>query len=253
MKRPLLWTFCATLMVSGASWLVALLWRTTSIHFMPVSARYILGAALFGATIARVFDSRRPATLIAASAMAIWFALQLAAYALQDRPLPWSPRFEGSVYAHYGLAALVSIPTAALAASLHLRGRRDHPLLWMWISGLVLLGAFVLPLMLLAKIEALAAFVAVVAPFVGGAIVQVLAPYRAIWTCGSGTLIFSLLIIDKGLGTVEINAIIGALLGIGVCVLFGAAGARVAWYVFRSADPRTAPPRVEIPTATTAT
>jgi len=237
-------------MATGATWLV-MIWTTSDLQFAPAYAPQVIGAAIIGLTLSRALDRRMHAMLLSAAVTAGWIALQIVAFQIHDAPPRWNA-FATSSFASYGVIALVAIPVAALAALPRLRGRADHPLLWLWISALVMLGTILLPVMLISNDQKLAATAAILmffAPVATGAITQILAPYRAIWTCGGAAVIFFLILVDEGFSKVEPGEVLGSILGVGMFALLGALGARIGWRAFRNKDPRT-PVRADLPTAT---
>ena len=250
MRRPLLWAFAAFFIVSGATWLVSMIWRQGALDFAPKYAPSIVAALLSGATFARVLDRRTHAIAYAAGATLVWIGVQLVAFLIHDSAPRWAAPVNHAE--HYALLAALAVPAAAATASLRLVGRPDHRLLWLWLSALIMLGTIVASLTVITedqRLPAAAAIVILLAPVAAGALTQILAPYRAIWTCGGGALIFVLIMLDKGFRDREAGDIAGPLLGMGVFVLLGALGARIGWRILRNTDPRT-PPTVTLPRAT---
>jgi hypothetical protein len=239
MRRPFLWAWAAFFLVSGATWLVSMIWMQGALDFAPQYAPHVVAALLSGATFARVLDRRTHAIAYAAGATLVWVGVQLVAFLLHDTAAPWSAPVTGA--SHYAVLAVLAVPVAAATASLRLAGRPDHRLLWLWLSALMMLGAIIASLTVISKdrsLPALGVIAILVAPLVTGAMTQVLAPYRAIWTCGGGALIFVLIMLDQGFRDRESGDFVGALLGMGMFVLLGALGARIGWRVFRNKDPR---------------
>lgn len=253
-RRSVLWAISAYFMASGATWLAAMVWRQSDIAFAAQLAPHVVAAALIGLTLARVLDRRALAIGFAASASLLWIATQYIAFSIHGVPLRWQSIVDGSVLAHYATIAALAVPVAALCAMPRLRGRPDHPLLWLWISALLTLGMIVVPLAIVAKdrvMPAAGVILIVLGPLVAGALTQVLKPYRAIWTTGGGALVFILMLIDqsaRGLGPSD--GVAGPLFGMIIFVLVGALGARLGWRLFRHKDPRQ-PAAAALPTAST--
>jgi hypothetical protein len=248
MRRPLLWAFAAFFMVSGATWLISMIWRNRALDVAPLYSPHIIAALLVGATFARVLDRRKHAIACAAGAMLAWIVFQLVAFTLHGSSPRWSASADSA--AHFAILAALAIPAAAAAASLRLVGRPDHRLLWLWISALMMLGTIVAPLTILTADQSLPTMAAIVifaAPVLAGAMTQVLKPFRAIWTSGGGALVFVLMLLDDTFRGRD-DDIVGPLLGMGVFFLLGALGARVGWRLFRNADARKPP--TDLPTAT---
>ena len=244
------WAATALFLVGGATWLVSMIWKTSELELAPSFAPHVVAALISGLTLARVLDRRRTAITLAAGATFVWLALQLLSMELHDTVPRWAHPFEGSALAHYALLAAVCIPVAGAAASLRLVGRPDHRLLWLWISALLVLGIIIVSLTLITKdthVPPAGVILILLGPIVTGALAQVLAPRRMIWTCGGGALIFVLIMFDKGFRQGDSDGIAGPLLGMGMFVLLGALGARIGWRLFRNKDPRTTP---KLPTAT---
>lgn len=227
-----------------------MIWKTSALTFVPAFAPHAVAALLTGLTLARALDRRSHAVALAVTGMVLWIGIELVAFVVYDTTPRWSAPITSSAFAHFGLVALLCVPAAALAASLRLRGRPDHRLLWLWISALVTLGTIIASLTLITKNQLLppiGVILILVAPIAAGAITQVLSPFRMIWTCGGGALIFVLIMLDKGFRTGDIeDGIAGPLLGMGMFILLGALGARIGWRVFRNQDPYEG---VELPTA----
>ena len=248
------WAFTAVLVASGATWLAALIWKTSPLDGQTYGPQ-LVGALLAGLTIARAttFPRRLLPIALAAGGVFAWVGLQLAVYLIRDEHPQWTAPFTGSPVVHYALVAVLSSAIAGASASLRFRGREDHRLLWLWMSALITLGSLVTSLVVATNEHLLPASVVVfvcVAPIAAGALTQYLAPFRMIWTCGGGAVIFGLIMFDQELPTVEVGIIVGALSGIGIFALLGALGARIGWRLFRNADPRTRPDRADLPTAT---
>jgi hypothetical protein len=239
-------------MVSGATWLVSIIWRTSAFEFAPPYAPHVIAAVITGATLARVLERRVFAIGLAVGATVAWIALELLATEVHDTIPRWSAPLTVSPLGYHALLALMCAPAAAAAASLRLAGRRDHRLLWLWISALLMLGTIIASLTLVTPdntLPGLAVFFILGAPLVAGAITQVLAPYRMIWSCGGGAVIFVLIVLDQYRTRSSTDGILGPVLGMGMFVLLGALGSRIGWRLFRNKDPRT-PPRANLPTAT---
>jgi hypothetical protein len=253
MRRPIWWALAAFFMVSGATWLISMIWRESALDLAPRHAPHIIAALITGATLARVLDRRAHAITLAAGATLVWLVLQLAAYLIHDTAPRWSAPVPGA--AHYVILAAITIPAAAATASLRLVGHPDHRLLWLWISALLMLGAVVAPLTIVTKaqtVPAIGVLPVLGGPILAGLLTQVLKPSRAIWISGGGALIFVLIMIDRTLhrgGDVG-DDLFAPFLGMGLLLLLGALGARIGWRLFRNADPHT-PVRVDLPTATT--
>ena len=249
------WAFAAVLVASGGTWLAALIWKTSALGGQAHGPQ-LVGALLAGLTIARAttFPRRHLPIAIAAGGAGAWVALQLAVYLVRDEHPLWTAPFTGSPVVHFALVAVLASAIAGAAASLRFRGREDHRLLWLWISALITLGSLVTSLVVATNERLLpASAVAFVfaAPIAAGALTQTLAPFRMIWTCGGGAVIFVLIVFEQGLRAGETGVIVGTLGGVGIFVLLGALGARLGWRLFRNADPRTRPDRADLPTATT--
>lgn len=250
-KRAAVWGIAALFIASGATWLAAIIWRTSTLTFAPAFGPHVVAALLTGLTLARALDRRAHAIALAVTGMVIWIGIEVAAFLLHGAMPRWSVTIASSTFAHFAVLAIVCVPVAAGAASLPLRGRPDHRLLWLWIAALLTLGTVVAPVTLMSTTQILPAIGAVfviAAPMVAGAIAQVLAPFRAIWTCGGGALIFVLIVLDKSVRNREVDGILAPLMGMGIFILLGALGARIGWRLFRNNDPRE-PRRSPLPIA----
>ena len=249
-KRRVLWAISSFFMAVGATALVAMVWRQTDIAFARSFAPHVVAAALTGLTLARVLERRAFAIAFAAGATLLWIGGQFVAFRSHGAGPHYLTAFGGSALAHYAMVAAVATPIAAACAAPRLRGRRNHRLLWLWISTLVMFGTIIAPITMLTSERFLplaGVLVVVLAPLVAGAAVQILAPYRAIWTCGGGALFFILLVLDRNLRGNGDNDIVGPLCGMGIFVVLGALGAKIGWRLFRNKDPRTPP--APLPTA----
>ncbi len=242
-ERTVVQALAALFMVAGATWLVAMIWRTSELHVGARHASHLIGAALTGLTFARAFATRRRSIAIVSAATLAWIVVELVAFDAHDRTPPWAAPFDGSPLVHHALLALLSVPVAALCASVRFQGGPHHRLLWVWFSALVMLGTIVVPLMLFVSdhvLSALGALAIVVAPAVAGALTQILAPSRMIWTCGGGGLVFVLFVLDRTFrGQDPDGDSIAPMFTVGLFLLIGALGARIGWRLARHGDPTT--------------
>ena len=242
--RRVVWAVTSVLLVAGATWFVALALAPTSLvdhGYLPG----ILGPVLAALTLARALHHRP--VLLAAFGTAAWLGLQLLARTWDFIPAAWTMHLDPDDWTGRELAVLTTVATAlaALAGALRLPGRRDHGLLWAWISALVFFGG----IQLIATLDSHrhlgggVALLAFACPLFAGALTQYLAPKRMLWICGSGALLLSLLIIDDGVRHPHalLYSLLLATFGPPILVPVGATGALVAWGLFRRSD-RTTPP-----------
>lgn len=232
-----MWAVAAVVLVAGGTSLANVVWRTSHLTTARLLGPFVVGAALAGLALARTQTCRRRAVALGALGALGWVGLQLAV------------GFDDA------LVAALAVAVAAGTAALPLRGRADHRLLWLAIAMLVTVGAIELYLLAFGEGRVLRStrlLGMIAVPVAAGGFVQLLAPYRMIWTCGGGGVVFILLMIDRAVrepGTVEIAVM--PLVGTGMFILLGAIGAAIGWRVFRHADPRTPPQAPDLPTATT--
>jgi hypothetical protein len=247
MRQRVLWAIAGVLMVTGASWLGVLIWEASKIGGAPYGP-HALGGALAGLTLSRVVE-RRP-VVIATLSVAGWFALQTL-LVLARGATPFLEGYEDSIWRTLPLAGALQASLAVACASLPLRGRPEHRVLWLWISALVTLGCIVASMVAITNDRTLPEWSVVLllaAPVIAGGLVQVLAPVRMIWTCGGGMLIMVILALDDtARGELDAGEVVGVLGGLGIFVLLGALGARIAWRVFRHGEPSR---EANLPTAT---
>jgi hypothetical protein len=249
--RRVLWTISGALFVSGATWLTGDIWNTSELGGRPYGP-LILGALLAGLTIRRAVE--RGPIGVAASAASAWFAIQGALYIAYGVETPWFANLHRSPSGHLAFLAAISIGVTVAGALPPVRGRPDHPVLWLWISALLTLGTIATSIWFMPHgryLNAGSTVVMLSCPVIAGGLTQCLAPMRRIWICGGGAWIFSLTIIDRNVHSIDVNATLGTLLGtlfgMGIFVLLGVLGAWIAWRLFRNSDPRA--PVADLPIA----
>jgi hypothetical protein len=250
------WIAGSILITTGAMWLAEVVWTTSRLGGRPYAPTAV-GALVAGFTIATVVERRAVALALAGAVGSV--ALSYGAVHVSDlHPLWGLARDPG--WSYYAAIAAASILPALAGTRLRRRYRQGGRLRWLWISALVTLGGIGTAVLALLHADSagngralvLASFGATV---VGCGLCQVLAPYRMIWTCGGGALIFLLFAADAtwrtGVGSAALAGVFAAAFLTLIFILLGALGARIAWWLFRRDDPRTRPEPTELPPAQT--
>jgi hypothetical protein len=233
-RRLVVLAVSAFFLIAGAAWLAALIWKTSDVGGMALGP-HLVGAALGGFALRRIVGDRR-AIVLAAGGVLAWIGAQL----LLIKP-PWWPVETTATYLQlFALAPLC----AAAAAAIRVAEERETRWRWLSVSALLTLGIMGVSVMGSTPMRdpgVLALLVLLGGPLFAGALTQYFAPRRWIWTCGGGSLVFGLIILDRVKGDVwrDPGGAFAVLCGIGVGVLLGAGGAALSWRLLRRSDPRT--------------
>jgi hypothetical protein len=235
-RRMWVIAIAAFFLIAGGTWLVALTWKTSGVGGKALGP-HLVGAAIAGLALRRIVGDWRGIVLAGAGALA-WVGLQLVVGA----PPRWAVETTTTQY----LQLLALAPLCAVAAAAIPLPGADRETRWRWlsVSALLTLGFMVTPLVANTHSHDLSPIGIVFvlgAPLFAGAFTQYLATYRWIWTCGGGSLVFALIVLDQTGGRAVLRDPGGALAvlcAIGMYALVGAGGAALSWRFLRRGDPQ---------------
>jgi hypothetical protein len=249
-QRPILTVIAGIVCALGGVWLAAFIWNAGNLRTPQPYAPHVIGSLFASLTAAAMVDRQpfRASIVVVSGALAVFLVLYVA-----GKPLPWAPAMPAWPY--LGIVAAGSLATTPTAFLIRRRIRVDRSIVWFWISVLLALGCIGTAITATGnaddhKANALMIFAMLGAPVLAGALCQLVAPRRMIWICGSGTFALALVALDRMIrdGDFEVGVFVGIAGGMGIFVVLGAGGARLAWRLFRNNDVRD-PRRVDLPRA----
>ena len=197
-SRFILWVIGGVFILGGAAWMTELVWRSTRVgdaDLVPLA----VGAVIAGLTMSRAIG--RGAVAVAITSSLLLTVVQALALARLRVVAPWTTLNNAPSLFVFAVVTLVG---ATIGAYPRLPGAPDHPILWLWMSGLITLGSMVNGLMFVMSERGLSSAVVVVilvAPVAAGALTQALVARRMIWVCGGGALVFLAIYIDQSVRT----------------------------------------------------